>query len=94
MALNLKNILLIGFLIAEIVIFGAVYLFGSYGIRQLKIAKNEQKAFVQEVQELKAHVSQLEKQLQEWEKDGFHKEKMARERLHLSRPNEQIYHLS
>jgi|DEB19_MinimDraft_3_1074340.scaffolds.fasta_scaffold98607_2 cell division protein FtsB len=94
MSLNLKNILLVGFLIAEIVIFGVVYLFGSYGIRQLKIAKHEQKAFALEVEELKSHVLKLEKQLQDWEKDSFQKEKMARERLHLSRPNEQIYYLS
>jgi len=94
MALNFKNIMLIGFLIAEIVIFGIVYLFGSYGIRQLKIAKNEQKAFILEVEELKKHVEKLEKQLQEWEKDSFQKEKMARERLHLSKPNEHIYHIS
>ncbi len=94
MALNFKNIVLIGLLVAEIVVFGVVYLLGSYGIGQLKIAKNEQAVFAQEVQELKEHVQKLEKQLHDWEKDGFHTEKMARERLHLSRPNEQIYHLS
>ena len=94
MTLNLKNILLIGFLITEIIIFGIVYLFGSYGIRQLRITKNEQKAFIQEIAELKKHVTSLEKQLQEWEKDSFQKEKMARERLHLSKPNEHIYHIS
>lgn len=94
MALNFKNIVLISLLVAEILIFGAVYLFGSYGIKQLKVAKNEYQAFAQEVTELKKHVESLEKQLQEWEKDGFHKEKMARERLHMSRPNEHVYHLS
>ncbi len=93
MALNLKNILLIGFLIAEIVVFGAFYLFGNYGIRQLKVAKKENEQLLQEVQALKNSVENLEKQLQEWEQDGFPKEKMARERLHMSRPNEQIYHL-
>lgn len=94
MTLNFKNSLIIGLLVAEIAVFGAVYLFGSYGIRQLKIAKNEQNSFAQEVQELKDHVQKLEKQLHDWEKDSFYKEKMARERLHLSKPNEQIYHLS
>lgn len=94
MALNLKNILLIGLLIIETIIFGAVYLFGSYGIKQLNNAQKEYNQFAQEVLELKNHVKKLESQLKEWENDSFNKEKMARERLHMSKPNEHIYHLS
>ena len=94
MALSLKNIVLVVFLVLEIVIFGYVYFWGNYGIKQLKLAQKDQDLLETEVLELHHKVEILAKQLQDWEKDGFHKEKIARERLHMSRPNEQIYHLS
>lgn len=94
MALSLKNIVLVVFLVLEIVIFGYVYFWGNYGIKQLKLAQKDQDLLEAEVLELHHKIEILSKQLQNWEKDGFHKEKIARERLHMSRPNEQIYHLN
>jgi cell division protein FtsB len=93
MTLNLRNILLVGFLVIEALIFGIVYLFGTYGVQQLKVAKKDYELFVQEVNILKQDVEKLEKQLQAWQSDDFYKEQIARERLHLSKPNEHIYHL-
>lgn len=92
--LNFKNTLIVGFLLIEIIIFVAVYFYGSYGMRQLQLAKKEQELFMQEVNELKKTVEKLEKQLSEWESDDFYKEKIARERLHLSKSNEHVYHLA
>jgi cell division protein FtsB len=94
MALSLKNVVLIVFLALEIIVFGYIYFWGNYGIKQLKLAQKEQELLDEEVGELRYKVELLSKQLQDWQKDGFHKEKIARERLHMSRSNEQIYHLS
>lgn len=93
MRINLRNVLIIGLLVAEVVIFGFVYLFGSHGIKQLETAKKENLALQVEVDELKISVQELQNKLQNWETDNFHKEKVARERLHMSRPNEHTYHL-
>ena len=91
---NIKNKLIIGLLVIEVVIFVIVYLFGNYGIKQLEIAKKENQVLQVEVDELKKGVEKLEGQLQNWESDNFHKERVARERLHMSRPNEHTYHLA
>lgn len=91
--LSFKNIVLISFLLVEAIIFGAAYLFGKHGIKQIKVAQAENEQLLQEVQALKQVVEKLEKQLQDWESNSFYKEQIARERLHLSKPNEQIYYL-
>lgn len=85
--------LLIVILLLEIVIFGVIYLFGKNGIKQLKQGKIENEQLICELQELKQVVQKLEKQLQDWETNSFYQEQIARERLHLSKPNEQIYYL-
>jgi len=92
--LSFKNMLLVGLLAIEIIIFGMMYFFGNYGIKQLNLARSENDVLLQEVNELKNNVQKLEKQLQDWQDDSFYKEKIARERLHMSKSNEQIYHLS
>lgn len=91
--LDFKNIVLIAILLIEIVIFGAAYLFGKHGIGQVKLAQAKNEQLFEEVQILKQGVEKLEKQLQEWKSDSFYKEQIARERLHLSKPNEHIYYL-
>ena len=89
-----RNVLLVGLLVVEIAIFGFVYLFGNHGINQLKIVQEENQSLLNEVNELKSEVKGLEKQFDEWKSDDFYKEKIARERLQMSRPNEHIYHLT
>lgn len=89
--MKLRTILIGGLLVVEIVIFGAVYLFGKSGIKKLQQAKQENEQLAQEVQALKAEVASLQRQQQEFESDPFYQEKIARERLQMSRPNEQIY---
>jgi cell division protein FtsB len=91
--LNFKNIVLVGFLLIEIMIFGAAYLFGKHGIKQVKLAQAENEQLLEEVQALKQSVEKLEKQLSDWETNSFYKEQIARERLNLSKSNEQIYYL-
>jgi cell division protein FtsB len=86
--------LIIGLLVVEMVVFGIAYLFGNYGIKQLEVAKKENQVLQVDVDDLKKGVEKLEGQLRDWESDNFHKEKVARERLHMSRPNEHTYHLA
>ena len=91
--LGFKGIFLIIFLIIETLVFGWIYFFGEHGISQLKLAKIENELFAQEVYELQKNVEKLENQFQVWQNDDFYKEKMARERLHMSKAGEQIYNL-
>ena len=89
--MKLRTILIGALLIGEIIVFGAVYLFGKSGIKQLRQAQQDNQQLAQEVAALKAEVASLQRQQQEFESDPFYKEKIARERLQMSRPNEQIY---
>ena len=91
--LNFKSIVLISILFTEVVIFGIAYLFGRHGIKQIKLAQIENEQLFSELQVLKETVAKLEKQLREWESNSFFKEQIARERLHMSKSNEQIYYL-
>lgn len=90
---KIKKILIFTLLLAEVVIFGLVYLFGNHGIKQLRAMQKENQDLQLEVDNLKLDLARLEEQLSLWESDAFYKEKIARERLHLSRSNEQVYHL-
>lgn len=89
-----KSILLAVILLIEIVIFGVAYFFGNSGIKQLKLAKAQNQLLFQEINKLKGEVERLENKFQEWEADNFYQEKIARERLHMSKSGEQIYYLS
>lgn len=77
----------------EILIFGMFYFFSKHGLRELQRLSQENQELQVELEQLRADVSKLEQQLQIWQEDDFYKEKIARERLHLSKPGEQIYHL-
>ena len=89
--MKLRTIIIGGLLVVEAVIFGAVYLFGKSGIKELQRSRRENEALSREVESLRSEIASLQKQQQSFTDDSFYKEKIARERLQMSRPNEQIY---
>lgn len=91
--ISIQSVFLGIVLLAEVVIFGSAYLFGEHGIKQLKQLKNENEKLDSQLEQLKQEIGSLENQLQAWETNSFYQEQVARERLHLSKPNEQIYYL-
>jgi len=81
------------FFAIEIVFFIGVYLFGGNGLQYLSYLRSENKALFCDVEHLKKEVDALEKQIAEWTSNDFYKEKIAREKLQMSRKGDEIYFL-
>jgi len=88
-----KRTILRLFFAIEIVIFVGVYLFGGNGLQYLTRLKSENSTLYFEILSLKKDISNLEKQIEDWQSNDFYKEKYARERLQMAKKGEVIYFL-
>jgi len=86
-----KRLLLRIVFLAEIVCFFGFYIFGAQGLVALHKRKKEIYASQQEKQRLQGLVKEIEFSLHEWVQGSFLKEKIAREELHMARPDELVY---
>lgn len=89
---SLKKKLLRGFFCMEIVIFSCLYLFGAQGIRSLGQLQNDNVKLDGELLLAQSTVKDLETEILAWKADPFYQEKLAREHLHMARPEEIIYY--
>lgn len=89
----IKKLILRIFLITEILAFGYTYLFGKNGIYYVWQVNNENVILKNDINSLKSDIDQLSSHIDEWESDTFHKEKIARETLQMSKKNDEIYYL-
>jgi len=86
-----KRTILRLFFAVEIVIFVSVYLFGGNGLQYLTRLKSENNSLYFEIVSLKKDITELEKQIEDWQSNDFYKEKYARERLQMAKKGEMIY---
>ncbi len=77
----------------ELTIFVFMYLFGSQGMRVLWQLQRENKNLDHELKQLHSNVDVLMAKSVAWQSDPFLKEKIARERLHMSRKNDIIFYV-
>lgn len=82
------------FFALEIIVFIAVYLFGTSGIQTLFVLKQENMAIENEIAALQEEEEALQKSIVDWNSHSFYQEKVAREQLQMARPNDEIYYLT
>jgi cell division protein FtsB len=80
-------------LLAEMVAFGHLYLFGNNGIKVLQQQKNVVEDLKKDIMERKKEVEQLEKEIYAWNSDDFYKEKVAREQLQMARKGDELFYI-
>lgn len=78
------------FLAIEIMVFVAVYFFGTDGIAKLSQIQQENVQLEKDIELLKLEIQQIELQVAQWNSDPYYKEKIAREQLQMARADEQI----
>lgn len=79
------------FFIAEILLLLFFYLFGKQGLSVILTLKQENRQLVQEIQDIETDIGQLQKTISTWKTSSFYLEKMAREQLHMARPDDHVY---
>ena len=88
---DIKKIILRAFFAGEIILFFTFYLFGAHGIQALMRVDHENKVLEQEIVTLKSDLKAAAVEIDEWNNYPFYKEKIARERLHMAYPGDEIY---
>lgn len=78
---------------AEVIVFGALYIYGSHGMKSLNALRDEVTVANAQVVSLQEEVTSLEKELNAWQHHPFYKEKIAREQLQMARAGDTIYYL-
>ncbi|MBT3455472.1 septum formation initiator family protein [bacterium] len=77
--------------LAEITLFCWGYFWGEHGVAQIDVLVIENNSEEQKVELLKEEVSVLEDKIDQWGKNSFYREQIAREKLQMKYPNEQVY---
>lgn len=83
------------FFAVEIIVVSCIYIFGSQGIRAYLHLRNENELLQKEIATLEQEVTALEDEQKTWHANAtFYCEQYAREKLHMARKDEIIYHSS
>ncbi len=88
----IKKKLLRGFFCLEIILFTCLYLFGAQGIQALHQLQAANVQLDAELGLVQSQVKALDHEIVAWKSDPFYQEKLAREHLHMARPNEIIFY--
>ena len=75
----------------EVTVFILMYIFGSQGLHVILSMRKENGILAVEIRELTCQVETLKKTLVAWKNNSFYKEKIAREHLHMARPQDEVY---
>jgi len=86
-----KRLLLRLFFTVEIGIFALLYLFGTQGLQALITLRKENVRLSIEVKDLEREVKETEETIIAWQNDLFHKERVAREQLHMAGKGDKVY---
>ncbi len=86
-----KRIFLRVFLLLEVIVFLGFYVISPNGLPLLYSKQEDNQNIVHQITVLEKEVAALEKDIDAWNSDPFYKEKIAREQLHMMRPNDEVY---
>jgi cell division protein FtsB len=92
--IQLKKIIFRILFAFEIIIMGGFYFFGANGVYALQRLKQEKKGIERQVQDAKFEITNLENKIHDWKSSDFEREKIAREQLHMARPDELVIYLN
>jgi cell division protein FtsB len=90
--MKLKQMIVRGILVVEMVAFGYMYLFGKNG---LQVVHEQNKVLVllqQTVDQLQTEIDGLTSDIMQWETNDFYKEKIAREQLQMARKGDKLFY--
>ncbi len=90
---SIKKISFRVFFLIEILIFMFTFLFGSNGINVLIKTQQENNNLISEIFLLKNELQSITNQIEEFQKDPFYKEEIARTKLQLSNESDEIYYI-
>lgn len=82
--------LVMAFVCGELLVLSAMCLYGKHGWYALGLVEQENRALVARIARAEWKVAVLKNNIELWQKDSFFAEQIAREQLHLARPNEVI----
>lgn len=68
-------------------------LFFAKSFKGINDMKTENLELVNKLDQAKKSVASLEQEIDEWNSDIFYKEQLAREKLQMADPNEEIYYI-
>ena len=88
-----KRFLLRLFFTIEIMVFIFIYFFGTQGLQVVMGMRKENGMLAFQTRQLQDEVDVLKEKITTWKSDPFHKEKAAREQLHMARPYDEVYFL-
>ncbi len=89
-----KQLLLRMFLVGELCTVGFLFICGPQGFFAVRAVYKEHAALLIKIAQEEEEVKLLKKRIDEWVKNDFYKEKIARENLQMARPEEQVYVLN
>lgn len=89
--MEIKKIILRVFFIGEIALFLGFYFFGAHGLPQIREYKKQNAQLVGDISQLEKQVSNITRELEEWETYPFYKERFARQELQMGKPGEELY---
>lgn len=81
------------FLVAEVVVFGLVYLFGSHGVAKIRSLQKQTLILQQDISALEHDIKKLDATIVAWNTHSFYKEKVAREELQFAKEGDEIYYI-
>ena len=81
------------FLVAEMMAFGYVYVYGKNGLQLLRKQKHVVSELKENIVQLDGEVASLEKEMYVWQSDDFYKEKIAREQLQMARKGDELFYI-
>ncbi len=79
------------FFTIEIALFSLFYYFGAHGLKEVFALKKENRIIDEQIEKVKGEITHLESEILVWQTDSFYKEKLAREKLHMAKKDEEIY---
>lgn len=79
---------------AEVIVFAGFFIRGPQGLRALGDMYAEQSAMQEGLTELTQEVATLKHDIDDWNNHSFHKEKEAREKLQMARPDDEVFYLT
>ena len=91
--MRIKQMVVRVILVAEMCVFGHMYLFGKNGLQVVRVQKIQLQGLQTTVDQLQKEVDALEGDITAWETNNFYKEKIAREQLQMARKGDKLYYI-
>ena len=93
MAHTIKRSVIPLLFLTEIILFIGLYLYGPHGRPLLHKLKKENDAIMSTIITTENDIEQLHTMIAAWQSNPLYQERIAREKLHMAKAQEQVYYL-